>query len=559
MARGIVSPIVAMILIGLVITVFLPTLVTYISTIGRIAMENVRASPMQVLELEPYISEEINVTAFLQPSGEVLIYISSVSEVPQLDRVLAAIDLNTTTLYIDILRGSEVRSYRFGNRETLVITANITSIVNNIDIEHCLRTLIIVTKDGSVVYAKIYTPTMIHLNEPVSLITNELRLYKPLPFRKANTTDLANTFLQNGVYIGRWIDGTPPRIEMLPPSQFSRLVGPPLPDTEVEGVRGLPYGYSLKYVFNNIHLHIDMYVGNVYVLYDSSNPELYNILISWDNSVEDYIGVNDTDITDVLNTECPYGFRIKILGFNSSSGTIKLGSRSLSPTQNIAEYLYTLKRLEIRGHAEKLLIYCRSEDKEVTSYDPYVLLGSTIPRGGYGILTAFEDVNYGDIYSLNDALNTLQLDASTEPFVLIFRGIEFSNRDVIAVLISINFMFHDNEGYDYGGVTEDKPIMIIGIMDRHTGEVLSYRTLTFRELTRYEDTYPPTAEAQSISVFIPLPSPTAVGIRTFVPFVALQDPYLVTLRNNYYYDDVDVVVYISDISILSYSAPRPGE
>ncbi|MEM4745032.1 MAG: hypothetical protein QXX52_08680, partial [Ignisphaera sp.] len=197
----------------------------------------------------------------------------------------------------------------------------------------------------------------------------------------------------------------------------------------------------------------------------------------------------------------------------------------------------------LSGRADRIEIYVRSTGSE-SSYNPYIMLMNTDKSSGSaGILFTSIDRTWGNITTRNEGVDSL-LDYSKQALVLVYRDYVVSNYDSSAVVIAVNYRFHDNEGSDAIGTSVDRPIMLVGLVDEN-GAIYSYRSYTFRELTRYEDTYPPTAQAQSSLVFIPLP-PRETGEKKFYVFIAIQDPY----HYNGNLDDLDFTLYIESLSIL---------
>uniref|UniRef100_A0A7C2VM51 Uncharacterized protein n=1 Tax=Ignisphaera aggregans TaxID=334771 RepID=A0A7C2VM51_9CREN len=240
--------------------------------------------------------------------------------------------------------------------------------------------------------------------------------------------------------------------------------------------------------------------------------------------------------------------RIKIYGFKPSAdqqGVLRLGNSWVArPSQDVASFTFVNVGLTLSGTAERVEIYKRDLVDGGTGYDPYIMLLNTDGGQGLaGILFTTIDRTYGSSSSINEGSDSL-LDYSVKPIALAYKGYNISNTNHSAVVIAINYRFHDNEGSDAGGTTVDKPIMFVGLVDE-SGRIYSYRSFTFRELTRYEDTYPPTAQAQSSLVFIPLPPPE-VGKKTFYLFVAFQDPY----SYSGFLDDLDFTLFIESLSLI---------
>jgi hypothetical protein len=122
-----------------------------------------------------------------------------------------------------------------------------------------------------------------------------------------------------------------------------------------------------------------------------------------------------------------------------------------------------------------------------------------------------------------------------------------SNTEYSGVILTVNYQFIDNEGSDQDGVTVNKPIFILGLVEDVNGQyqVYTYRNYTFWELTRYEDTFPPVSQMQSSVLFFPLPD-QSTGERKFYVFLSIQDPYWY----NGVLDDLDFALYIESLVLI---------
>jgi len=288
-------------------------------------------------------------------------------------------------------------------------------------------------------------------------------------------------------------------------------------------------------------------VYNVWVGYDPRNTSRYNILIT----------ARGISLRLGGGSESPCGdqyVRVFVYGFVSedSRGILSLGGKWVRyPSDNVANYTFLgsqgRDQLYLRGRAERVLVYCRTTGS-TSSYEPYLMLVSTALRGGAGVLFTTIDRTYGSYTTRNDYEDIL-LDSSANPLALVYKTLTISNRNYTAVAITVNYRFHDNEGSDALGTSVDLPILLVGLVDEY-GNIYSYRSYSFRELTRYEDTYPPEAQAQSSVIFIPLP-PRDVGERVFYVFIALQDPYL--YRSGSYLDDVDFTLLVEGLAVVLFT------
>jgi len=311
--------------------------------------------------------------------------------------------------------------------------------------------------------------------------------------------------------------------------------------TASKGMSG-SYVWSLRSTSSG---SITVNIGTVYNLwfgYDPRNTSKFNIMFTT-------LGYSPCSSSTLS--------RVKIYGFRStdSRGVLRIGNTWVSkPSQDVANYTflsaYASTGLYLNGTADRIEVYCRDRTGE-TSYNPYTMIMNTVENRGFaGILFTTIDRGFRSSLSSTPDGDTSGLDYSTKPFALIY-NYSISSKQYTAVAIAVNYRFHDAEGRDAEGIKNDLPIMFVGLVyrDGNVFRVYSYRSFTFRELTRYEDTYPPTAQAQSAVVFIPLQQ----GVdREFYVFIAFQDPYNYLRDDSSYYDCVELTLYIENLSILPY-------
>lgn len=300
------------------------------------------------------------------------------------------------------------------------------------------------------------------------------------------------------------------------------------------------YIWRLDRTYTNTDIEINgQTIRNLWIGYDPRNLTKYNMIITADS-----ISIN------VPRVSYSSYVRIKIYGFRprTSEGILRLGTGWITkPSQDVADYTFNNSALTLRGSAERIEIYVRSSGVE-SSYNPYTMFINTdgVSKHASGILFTSIDRVWGFYNTRNENHDNL-LDYSTRSLALVFKELEISNKYYSGVYIAINYRFHDNEGSDAEGTSVDKPIMFVGLVDENN-VVYSYRSYTFRELTRYEDTSPPTAQAQSSIIFIPLP-PGGISEKKFYVFIAIQDPY----HYNGNLDDLDFTLYIESLSVMPYS------
>lgn len=327
------------------------------------------------------------------------------------------------------------------------------------------------------------------------------------------------------------------------------------PHPQLATSRGMKGGAATSYIWklntgeNNKNININgQTIRSLWIGYDPRDRSKYNIVIAAD-SISVALGSTTRG--------CQTFARVKIYGFRSTSpqGILRLQQGSTvnwitRPDPDVAEYTFlttssVTTQLTLAGSADRVEIYCRETGSE-SSYNPYIIFMNTDGGQGYaGILYTAIDRTWGFYNSRNEGNDQL-LDYSTLPLALVYRSFAISNTNYSNVVIAINYRFHDNEGSDAQGTAVDMPIMFVGLVDEG-GTIYSYRSFTFRELTRYEDTYPPTAQAQSSLVFIPLP-PREVGKKLFYVFIAFQDPYHYSSNLN----DLDFTLYIESLAIIPF-------
>lgn len=310
---------------------------------------------------------------------------------------------------------------------------------------------------------------------------------------------------------------------------------------------GMTGGTSTRYIwvldsvntYTSISIN-NQVVRNLWIGYDPTNTSRYNILITATDGISMTIGSKGVSYSS------GNAVRIKIYGFTPSTtqGILQIGNSWIRyPDPNIANFTFLTTNITLNGRALRIEIYRRAQGSE-TGYDPYIMLMNTARNQDFaGVLFTDIDRAWGSYNTRNEGNDRL-LDYSTKPLALVYKGYTVSNDRYSAVVLAINYRFHDNEGSDASGTSIDLPIMFVGLVDDN-GNIYSYRSYTFRELTRYEDTYPPVAQAQSSLLFVPLP-PRSQGVKNYYAFIAVQDPY----SYNRYLDDLDFTLYIESMAIL---------
>ncbi|MEM2018725.1 MAG: hypothetical protein QXM34_03085, partial [Zestosphaera sp.] len=407
--------------------------------------------------------------------------------------------------------------------------------------------VMLLTDKGTVINPRIYTAEFLEefmVSQEVALV--KLHTHLPLPYYDPSSV---RSSIENSGF--RVAD--------------PRLLEVPAQGVDVRGVKGVGTGayYLLQEYLDVASISTsNAPVGNLYLGYNPRDTKKYDIMFSWNrgDNLDITLTISGQNIN--LGSVCPNGYRVKILGFRNSTNYIigfSNGNRITSPDPDPARYSYLTSRQGVRislvGSAERVRIYCRSSNPNYeSSYEPYIMLTKfNAGAPGPSILMVFEDVYYGFYNSRNDAYSTSRggkvvQDVSTQPLLLVYNSttMVITNSKYLGVVLVVNYRFHDNEGNDFYGVSADRVIFEVGLVDSE-GNVLASRTFTFKELTRYEDTYPPRAQAQSATVFIPLPRPEVTGgAKTYYPFIKIQDPYGGTGN----LDDLDFMLLIEGLGVL---------
>jgi len=466
----------------------------------------------------------------------VLLVLNSAGEGVHVDRVVIQIACDNTTLIASVDRANLASSEIPPGGSLLInISQYMLGTCANLEV----KTIQVVTRVGAVIPARVVSLKEL-LSQPGTphdqISTPITKPVAILPIPVAPDQDLSNftSVILRGAF-GIVLD----------PSKG--MTG---------GWNGTPYVWRLDRVYQNVTLRIDdQLVRNVWVGYDPRNTSRYNILITADN-----IAITTPSYSTSSHV------RIKIYGFTPRTSYImRLGTRYVTnPPESIAGMYYTFNwyvDIFLSGVAERVEIYLRTRYDQAginaTGYEPYVLFMNNKPtQGSVGLLFTTIDRLFGwrdtvnEYYDKTDYTSYGALrDYSLTPLILVYTGYEIRNNELLGVILALNYQFIDNEGSDQDGVTSDKPIMILGLMELEeesgTYKIYTYRTYNFWELTRYEDTYPPASQMQSSIVFFPLPDPSS-GTRRFYVFLLIQDPYWY----NGTLDDLDFALYIESLILI---------
>ncbi len=478
------------------------------------------------------------IIAFFNASNSILEVVNIGGSDIEVEKVVVYISCNNQNHYLNMDRVAKLVS---GQRTSLDLKIS-ESLCENLEV----KTLYIITVEGAVISSTVITieelsniPYTSNISIPI-VVPYATRV---IPISVGITDNIWSISLleQKGFTI-ETLDRMDNPTKVLP---YPRLAI----DKGMKGGTTTSYIWRLNRVENNINVNInDQAIRSLWIGYDPRNKSRYNIIITADR----------ISMTLGSSTQgCSTASKVKIYGFESlyAQGIIRLRQGSTinwitKPDPDVAKYTFLTTssittQLMLLGSADRVEIYCRGTGDE-SSYNPYTIFMNTDGSQGYaGILYTAIDRTWGFYNSRNENDNQL-LDYSVAPLALVYRGFAISNNNYSSVVIAINYRFHDNEGSDAQGTSIDRPIMFVGLVDEG-GTIYSYRSYTFRELTRYEDTYPPTAQAQSSLIFIPLP-PRNISEKLFYVFIAFQDPY----HYNGNLDDLDFTLYIESLAIIPF-------
>ncbi|MEO3993328.1 MAG: hypothetical protein QN229_03335 [Desulfurococcaceae archaeon TW002] len=537
--RGQGSLIVSVIVTSLFVLIVLPTAMYLVIRAPSSSMEFLPKMYSEFTELVSYATKEINATVFVDENNVVTIAVVN----------YGMTEINIVTLFFRLAHDNGTTTVLMEDVSIKVSPNSLTTyqyygVVDYCSINCNVMNIMLLTDKGTVITPRIYTAMFLEkfmVSQEVALV--KMHTYLPLPYYDSSSVRVS-------------LEGSGFRIT------DSRLLEVPRERAEVRGVRGIGTGaYYLRQEYldvTSISLS-NAPVGNLYLGYNPKDTKKYDIMFSWNrgNYLDVTLVISGQNIN--LGSVCPYGYRVKILGFKNSTNFIiafSSGLRITSPDPDPAKYSYLTSRQGVRislvGSAEIVRIYCRSSNISYeSSYEPYIMLTKfSADAPGPSLLMVFEDVYPGFTSTANDAYATglggrVMQDFSTQPLLLVYNSstISITNSKYLGVLLVVNYRFHDNAGDDGD---PNKVIFEVGLIDSE-GNVLASRTFTFKELTRYEDTYPPRAQAQSATVFIPLPRPEVSGrVKTYYPFIRIQDPY----GESSTLGDLDFLLLIEGLGVL---------
>ncbi len=542
--RGTASLIVA-ILVLTALAVSLPTLFFYVYT-SRVRQEARALSYLEVEDRARYVDLDA-VAVISQGVLELVVWNRGGKEVV-IEGVLALSGCGSERAMLRLSGSGEV--LRPGSAYRLTVNLRDPSCP-----ERSVGGVYVVTSEPRVYSVRLYNMTAIEglgpaIGEELGALVSVIHVLIPVEVR-ADPWDVVGVLREAGFALAEPDSSTSPSRLVLS-GDYSAL------ESGVESASGR---WISRSNFSNVEISATgLRVRNVFLGYDPGEPSKYVLLLTNDGSVT--LNVGGTQMAF-----CSAAARVKIYGFESSNpgGVIYVngdqsrfgsgGTWIRKPYQDVANLTFLDRdrrgQIALSGRARRVEVYCFEPGQvRASSYAPYLLLMNTAGSRGAGVLLTTIDAVYGFSTNRNDLSGTgvaLQ-DHSARPLALVYRRLAIDNNNTRAVLIALNYRFHDNEGQDFYGVTVDRPVVILGLVDEE-GRILSYRSFTFRELTRYEDTYPPAAQAQSALALIPLPPADSAGFRRFYVFLIIQDPYLYNTGNSNL-DDLDLTLYIESLAVL---------
>jgi len=542
--KGQGSLIISVIVMSLFVLIILPTAMYLIIRTPSSNLAYVPETHSEFVELVSYTTRDVNATVFVDKNNVITLAIANygTSEINVVALFYRLLYPNGTTAVLreetDItVEPNSVASYQ--SYEVLTYCATNCRLVN----------VMLLTDKGTTITPRTYSEEFLEkfmVSQEVALV--KLHVYLPLPYY--DPSSIRDTLSRSGFRIAD-----------------ASLLETPQQGANVKGIKGV--GTGAYYLYGE-YVNVDSVsvtnapAGNLYLGYNPKDTKKYDLMFSWNRASSDVTLVISGQSVN-LGSVCSEGYRVKIIGFkNATSHIIKFDKvdsvtnqdRITSPDPDPARYSYLTSRRGVRisftGSAERVRIYCRSSNLNYeTSYEPYILLTKfSADAPGPSLLFDTEDVYYGFYNSRNDAYSSGKVlqDYSTVPLILVYNSstMTITNSKYLGVILVVNYRFHDNEGSDFYGVSSNRVIFEVGLMDSE-GNVLSSRSFTFKELTRYEDTYPPRAQAQSASIFIPLPRPeSSGGTKVYYPFIKIQDPY----GGSGNLDDLDFILLIEGLGVL---------
>lgn len=518
--------IVAMIFISMVILSIIPLTIYIYGVYFRSGAVKERVAEVQ----ESMISESMGVSALFNVDNLVLTLINRAKQSISIDEILVNVICKERSNQIRVQMRAEVYP---GQILPISLANTAISSCDSIDSIN----VYVVTSAGSVIKSGVISErdilTYYEGGNTTLALTTKSRTILPIDVSSNDTLhNITALFRQKGFEIYTF-DRPDRPTRLLPYPGFNR------------GMQGgnttHRYIWVLHRSFTNVSISIvNQTINNLWLGFNPLDPSGYNLMITCNR-----ITLSSPSLTISNYT------RIKIYGFrpSTSQGILRLNNTWITtPSQDVADYTFNYTNLTLSGIASRLEVYIRVPSTAESGYDPYVIMMNTHRvQGKADILYSTIDRTYGGISQINDG-DAVLLDYSTSAFVLLYTAFPISNEEYSSLMIAVNYAFHDNEGNDERGTTQDLPIFLVGLVDENNN-IFYYRAFTYRELARYEDTLPPTAQAQSTIIFIPLPPPESKR-GTYYVFIGFQDPYRVDYSSNLIRDDVDFTLYLRSLELI---------